>query len=248
MADTHIASVAVAVLSSLTAIVVMWRSNANSRRNLREQLKQSARQADDQLLQASTHFGNQLDHDARQRNLEREMSLRRDVYLPAAEAIVRIQAALGRLTDINADQVEIGRQLADDFGTLAKAHLIASESTVRALMIYQKTLMTEYLELLTLRNPLVVKKMMMETHQTFIDRADAEVQRFLQLMKQHNIAGNTDRAAFDRLFAQYENEENIRARTTPTSACTSQGDGLLGQIALAERMGEIAVKGLVPDT
>jgi len=52
---TLFVTVLVSVVSAATAIIVVWRSNANSRANLREQ-----------LALASNHFGNQLDHDSRQ--------------------------------------------------------------------------------------------------------------------------------------------------------------------------------------
>ena len=234
---TLAASVVVAVVSAATAIVVMWRSNVNSRRILREQLERGAEQ-----------FGRQMEHDARQRGLEREMSLRRDVYLPVADAIVRIQAALGQLTDIRADQLAIGRRVAIDLGALAKTHLVASESTLRAVMKYQKALMPAYLELIMLRGPLVVKRTGMEDHQKYIDRADAELQRIVQLMKQHNISGNTDRAAFDRLVAQSEIEQKTRKGHSDKQLALHK-EMALGQIALAETMGVLAVKiaNLIPD-
>jgi hypothetical protein len=237
---TLLASVVVAVLSSATAIIVMWRSNVNSRRNLQQQLKLSREQFQDQRHQESTHFGNQLEHDARQRELEREMSLRRDVYLPAAEAIARAQAALGQLTDIKADQIEIGRQLAIDQGILAKAHLIANESTVNALMNYQKVFMPAYLELVMLRSPLLVKKAAIETHQKFIDKAAAEIERLLQLMKQQNIAGNKDQAAFNRIMDQTKFEQDAHNYHSGKRSAIHK-EMALGQMALVERMGELAV-------
>lgn len=187
-----------------------------------------------------------MEYDARQR--EREISLRRDVYLPAAKAIARIQATLGLLTDINADQMAIGRRLAVKFGTLAKAHLVASESTVRALMNYQTALMSAYLELLVLRGPLVLKKIAIESHQKYIDRADAGLQRIDQLMKQHNISGNADQAAFERLVAQSKIEQNARKSHSDKQSALHK-ELALGQIALTERMAELAVNTarLIPD-
>jgi hypothetical protein len=245
---TLLASVLVGILSSATTIIVMWRSNANSRKNLHEQLNHNAKQARDQLIQDSNHFGNQLDHDERQRNRERAMALRRDVYLPAADALAHIQLSLGHLTDLNADQMAIGRQLAVDLGTLAKTHLVASEATVRALMIYQKALMPAYTELVLLRAPLLIKKAAIDDHQKYIDRADAEIQRIVQLMKQHNISGNTDKAAFDRLVAQSTIEQNARKNHSDKQLALHRDMGL-GQIALAERMAKLVADtaSLIPD-
>ena len=88
----------------------------------------------------------------------------------------------------------------------------------------------------------------MEDHQKYIDRADAELQRIVQLMKQHNISGNTDRAAFDRLVAQSEIEQKTRKGHSDKQLALHK-EMALGQIALAERMGVLAVKiaNLIPD-
>ena len=47
----------------------------------------------------------QLDHDSLQRVREREMSLRREVYLEAASAIVHLQTLLGQAANIVSDEV-----------------------------------------------------------------------------------------------------------------------------------------------
>src|SRR2546421_7063515 len=60
-----------------TTLFRSWRSNANAKKNLFRQ----------------------LEHDAEQRKLEREMTLRRDVYLPAAAALDRKSTRLNSSHD-----------------------------------------------------------------------------------------------------------------------------------------------------
>lgn len=74
------------VWAALIAALVAFTSTVLSNRNSRKQLKL------------------QLDDNALQRDRDRTMCLRRDVYLPAAEALARLQGALGKLTSVNADQ------------------------------------------------------------------------------------------------------------------------------------------------
>jgi hypothetical protein len=138
------------VWAALIAAMVAFTSTVLSNRNSRKQLQM------------------QLNNNALQRDRERAMALRRDVYLPAAEALARVQGALGQLTRVSADEEAIGRQLVTDLATMAKIHLVASESTVAALMAYQKALMPAYLELIALRAPIVVRQRGIELQQKFI--------------------------------------------------------------------------------
>jgi signal transduction histidine kinase len=190
----------------------------------------------------------QLRDGSLQRDRDRAMSLRRDVYLPAAEAIVRIQAALGQLVDLKADQNKIARRMSADLATLAKVHLVATEPTVRALMAYQKVVMPAFLEIVAERSPLIVHRLGVEDHQKYVDRADAEVERIVQLMRQHNISGSGDQAAFERLTAQSTIEQNTRKHHLDKQS-TLRRALLLGQLALTERMAELAVNTaeLIPD-
>jgi hypothetical protein len=204
-----------AVVGAGIALLTTFLNNRHSRKQLRMQL------ADNAL----------------QRDRDRAMALRRDVYLPAVEAVTRMQATLGRLLDIEADQSKIGRQVSVDQSILAKVHLVASESTVRALMAYQGAFMPVYIEIIMLRAPLLVHKAGLETHQEYIDRAETENQRIVQLMKQLNIEGNTDKAAFDRLNAQSAIEfQTLKTHSDKQAALRLEM--FSGQMQLGDRMVE----------
>jgi hypothetical protein len=113
----------------LISIVTVW----NSRRQLRIQ----------------------LDRQAYEFRLSREMSLRRDVYLDAAEAIARATNSLNELADVSAPGTELARQLTADFATIAKVHVIGSPETVDALMRVTQELSRAQVELNRARMPLM---------------------------------------------------------------------------------------------
>jgi hypothetical protein len=171
----------------------------------------------------------QLDHNARQQKLEREMSLRRDVYLPAIEAASRIQASMSRLVDVKEDQTALGRSMVDNTASLLKAHLVAQQPTVTALMKFQRAVMPGYVQMLVKRAPLVARKTQIDLTQGFMDSSIAEHQRIVQLMKEHNIAGSTDRAAMERLNLQAKNELENHSRhfATMNELNAQQGADLL---------------------
>lgn len=164
----------------------------------------------------------QLDSTERQQRLEREMSLRRDVYLPAIESVIRSQALLGQIGDPNADLRSIQKKMTEALATLAKVHLVAAEPTVRALMNFQKTQQPAYLELMQLRFPLMGIKNQAALEQKFMDRADAGQRALLELMRQHHLSGSTDQAAYQRLNQQVEMEKTLFTQHANNQAVLNQ--------------------------
>lgn len=148
----------------------------------------------------------QLDHSAKQEDRKRSLDLRRDVYLPAAEAIAKAQNAIGRMMDLDEDVTTIRRDMTASLAGLGKIQLVASESTVTALMNFQATLVPTFLEVTWARMPLDNTKKLIALQQTYMDAALSEHKRVVQLMKEHAISGRQDQALMDRLNAQCDKE------------------------------------------
>lgn len=75
----------------------------------------------------------QLEHEAREKERERQLTLRRDVYLEAMEAIGKSQTLLGSFSREDFDLPKLLDKLEELPGALAKAQLVTSESTFEAL-------------------------------------------------------------------------------------------------------------------
>lgn len=201
---TLLASAGVGLISAATAIVVVWRSNANSRQNLREQLARS-----------STQFGNQLDHDSRQlerklsaeateRVREREMSLRREVYLEVASALVHIQTVVAQASNIEYEQKDLMAAFATDQAKIAKVHIVGSQDTVAAIMSFMGEVGPAFLELITRRPSLMIRKSGIETHAELMLKRDSERERFLEMLQQYNLEMESEPARFEAIKKQYE--------------------------------------------
>jgi hypothetical protein len=195
-----------------------WRSNVNSRRQLRMQ----------------------LDHDALQRDKERWMAMRRDVYLPAAESVMRAQGLLSQLSSPDTDLSVVTQQLQSELATLAKVHVVGRQETVRAVMEFLQALMPAYLDLAKARTDLVVRKQMIATNQTLMDRASEDMQRFIEMMKQHNLAGSVDQAQWSRISEQYKAARDTLQECAANHAALSQQQQV-DLIALAERATTLAL-------
>lgn len=80
----------------------------------------------------------QLTHDAKQRDREREMEIRREVYLAAAEAVAEAQERLGQVASM--DIQEVGKKFSGTSLSPAtnKVQLIGSEATVKAVSAFTR--------------------------------------------------------------------------------------------------------------
>jgi hypothetical protein len=212
-------AVGVAVLSAIVTLVSVSLSNRNSRRNLREQLRRNAEQFAAQLVHDSQQLERRLTYEADQRDRERTMSLRREVYLGAAEALAHANALVGRMADIENDQRVLGEEFAADLAKVAKVHIVGSRATVQAVMDYVNALAPGFIELAAKRGPLMVRKSGIAQEQTFIDAALAERKRFTAMLQQLNLDGVTDKSKRDAILAQ-----NAIATKTHESHIAAQGE------------------------
>jgi hypothetical protein len=156
----------------------------------------------------------ELQHDANQRDREREMALRRDVYLAAAEAISKGQNILTRLIELNVSDQELGAEFIRDSAAIAKIQVVGTNSTVQAVSAFSQELGAAYLELLLKRVPLIERKNEIELLTKFINRSQTELDRYINLMKQLNLEGNVDRRVWEVIENNVEYEQEQQAQHT----------------------------------
>lgn len=159
-----------AVIASLLTLVSVFFTNRNAR------IQQLA----------------SLKHDAAQRDREREMSLRREVYLRVAEAISKSQNLLVRLPDLNISDQELNAEFRQDSAFIAKIQVVGTNATVQAVSMLLQKLATAYMELSLQRFRLIERKNKITLMTNFIDKSLKEVDRYIELMKQLNLGGNAD--------------------------------------------------------
>jgi hypothetical protein len=227
----------VALVVGAGSFMASWLTNRNARAQQRIQLQH-----------ASEQLRIQLQHTADQRDKDRAMALRRDVYLPAFEAIVRAQGLLGRVIDPRNDIREIGQKMLADQATLSKVHLVGSEETVRALLAYMNTLMPAYFELLALRIPLEVRHGAINTEQSLREKSLAEMEQSNERMKQTVLSATPDQTLQQRLSEQFDFErEDYKSHSDAKNKLLREQNAAM-RLAM-QRMGELAVQvtGKIPD-
>ena len=210
-------TIVVAVASPIFTLITVWRSNANSRRNLRGQLA----------------------HDAQQRDLERKMSVRREVYLHATAALIHTNALVGRAASVEHDLNEISDEFAADLATISKTHIVASDDTIEAVMAYMNELAPAFMEMSRRRIPLAIRKQDIDTHVALMNKAGADRERLIAMMQQYNLQGIRDAEKWNALNAQAQFVSE-QFETLKKTADRLRIDQLKEQLEIGDRVAEIA--------
>ena len=145
----------------------------------------------------TNHYNNrrlqaQLVHDRDLKNREREMSLRKDIYLAAAEAASAGLIAVGRFADLDVPDKQLTEGYLDRAPSIIKVHIITKEETVRAVVNFSVELSAAFLRLFARRLPLVLQKQQIAFLRGQIDTFTKEQSRMIELMKQYNMDGISD--------------------------------------------------------
>jgi hypothetical protein len=105
----------------------------------------------------------QLEHDSEQRDRERTMSLRREVYLEAGAAISLLTQALGRISHVKYDMDATAADFTNGLAKLAKVQIVGSEETVEAVMAYVNAVGAAFMQLVIARAPMTALQTMIDS-------------------------------------------------------------------------------------
>lgn len=156
----------------------------------------------------------QFKHDREMRNRDRELSLRKDVYLSAAEAVSAGITAIGRFADLEIPNNKLTEAYIDKSPAIAKVHVIANKETAEALTNLVGELNAAYLRLFAKRYPLVAQRNQVSFLQQQMNSFSQERDRMLELMKQFNLDGARDQRRWEVIDRNFKFEQN---RITETS-------------------------------
>lgn len=134
----------------------------------------------------------QFEHEQNQKTKDREMALRKEVYLAAAEAISAGTNAIARFANLDLPNDQITAAYVEKAPAIAKVHVIAKIKTVRAITDLTSELGTIFLKLFARRFELIVEKNQIGIIDNQIVEFGKERDRNLEMMKQHNIEGIVD--------------------------------------------------------
>src|SRR5208283_5037844 len=108
-----------------------------------------------------THRGNerrfaiQLENDREKNRIEREMDLRKQVYLDAVEAVDAGIDMIHRYANIRISQEDLDKEYSEKRSAISKVHLIGKQETLNAVLKFTSELNAFIIKLSLHRQPLV---------------------------------------------------------------------------------------------
>ncbi|MFA5913708.1 MAG: hypothetical protein WC830_09150 [Burkholderiales bacterium] len=149
----------------------------------------------------------QFEHERELKTKDREMALRKEVYLAAAEAIAAGLNAIGRFANLDISNDQITSAYIEKAPAISKIHVIARTETVKALSNFTGPLGSLFLALFAKRYQLQQDKNAIAIIDGQIAEFGKERDRILEMIKQHNIEGIVDARRWQVLQANFEFEQ-----------------------------------------
>lgn len=149
----------------------------------------------------------QFEHERELKTKDREMALRKEVYLDAAEAIAAGMSAIGRFANLDVPNDQITKAYAEKSPAISKVHVIARTETVEALAGFTSQLNSLFLTLFAKRFELEKAKSRISIIDNQIAEFGKERDRTLEMMKQYNIEGIADNRRWEVLQNNFEFEQ-----------------------------------------
>jgi len=149
----------------------------------------------------------QLAHDRELKNRERELSLRKDIYLSAAEAIATGINSLGSFANLDISNDKLTAAYIEKSPSIAKVHVIAQKDTAKAIAKLVGEIGAAYLRLFARRLPLLAEKQRIAVLKDQMDAFGQERDHMLELMKQYNLSGENDQRRWDIIEKNFDFEQ-----------------------------------------
>lgn len=140
--------------------------------------------------------------------IEREKNTKKEVYMEAVEAITRSQNIIAGFCNLNLIEEQITSNLSSDAGKIAKIQVVGSKETVKAVTEYMAEIGRASLDLMLKRSELMLRKSSIHTYESLRDRTQQEIDRYIAIMKNLNLQGNTDQSLWDTVNRNVEFEQN----------------------------------------
>jgi hypothetical protein len=146
----------------------------------------------------------QLDHDRKTRAIGREMALRKDIYLAAAEAMAAGYYAVARFSDFKIEGSELTALFVEKAPALAKVNIIAGPTVLRAMIAAEGDLNAAFMRLHKERVAGIVAK---RDHLLISKRVDFYLglqTRANEMLNDENLQGRQDQARWQGIQANFD--------------------------------------------
>jgi hypothetical protein len=149
---------------------------------------------------------NQFEHERQQIATDREMMLRKEIYLAAAETISSSINAIFDFSNADRPYKEISYEYAKKIPIVSKVLIIASAKTIAALNIFSTELGATYVRLSAPHFRLVALRQQIINHDNNINNVIKKHNRLLEMMLQNNLNDGANQRQFQILQDSFDFE------------------------------------------
>jgi hypothetical protein len=138
--------------------------------------------------------------------MEREQNTKKEVYMEAIEAITKSHNMVSSFSNLNISEEQITSGFTEQAGKIAKVQIVGSRETVQAVTIFMSEIGTATLNLMLERMTLINRKNEIEMSESLRDKYQSEIDRYIAIMKNLNLAGNQDQGTWGYVNKSIEYE------------------------------------------
>jgi hypothetical protein len=173
------------------------------------QLKYEAEQRGRQRAHETEQLTRQLEHDANQKTKELQHSLRRDIYVQAAAALLNLHTLLSRAATVECNETSLWESFAHNHARVVKVHMVATEPTVEVVMMYMNEVAPAFVELTARRRQIRAAEQLAaqsEGNAELLRRAISLTTQSAQLLAasllalRNEMGGPLDRSRYEQLW------------------------------------------------
>lgn len=146
----------------------------------------------------------QLQHDSDQKASERRAALRRDVYLPAAEATVHLNGRMGTLPQLDFTKTDAQLELANFSAAMTKLQLVGEPATAELASAVLSDYGAAFMRCLPKAGQIQLERAHAATQDALYNDAHLRLKRVLAEMTAYNGSCGADPEKFDRLQRSFD--------------------------------------------
>ena len=146
----------------------------------------------------------QLVHDGKQRNRERELNLRRDVYLPAAEEFAATVSYIVRLPNIDLDEQGKMEPVPGFMKIAAKINIVGSNETIVATNTLVSKIDSVFVPLMSKKLPLAKLKSEIKVLEKIVDDCQTRAQKAIFDMRSLTFNKESDQSILQLVKSDFE--------------------------------------------
>lgn len=155
-------------------------------------------------LTAARNLRRQHDHDRAMRNRDREMTLRKDIYLGAVEAIAAGYYCVAKFADFKSEGDALTATFIEKAPALAKVNIVAGPSVLRAITTAEAELNAAFMRLWKARVAGTVAK---RDHVLLSRRLESNISmqtRAVEMLNEENLKGRPDAIRCQGIQANFD--------------------------------------------